>query len=169
MYKILGAFSIASATVAYILSRSKLIDAEGMLDRQESEYKDSFAIPFAQKDTKVDVLKLVQAFYTSPLFKLERFIIKIIADVKTSDEQIKKSNFNVGDEVLIWKVVNRTQDEVLLHWSYKGFEGSTWFKVNNGELKFGSGLPIKVGFVSTALHQIYSRLLLFGAKRNLNK
>lgn len=159
--------SIAGLCATWLVTRSMPAKPEKLLNETDNAYLDAFVLP-TKHDVK-DVKQYARAFYTSRIFKFERFIIKHLIGAEMTDEQINSSEFNVGDEILIWKVVKRENNQVLLNWSYGSVTGSTWLKVENGKYKFGSGLSHSVGLLPTIAHQIYSRLLLNSAVSKMKR
>jgi len=57
-----------------------------------------------------------------------------------------KFKWAVGDKVLLWEVVQRKPNEILLKWAQGGTEGTTWFYIPRDEnaLVFGSSITINV-------------------------
>jgi hypothetical protein len=123
--------------------------------------------------------EFILSFYTTPLFKLERFILKYMASRPSTDIQAKELADGVAREFAAWYVEGRAEDQILMC----DFSERTrsWLMVapRNDEgtrLYFGSAVvPIRdsktgkssMGFVFRALlgfHQIYSVLLLSSAR-----
>jgi hypothetical protein len=131
--------------------------------------------------------QFVYAFYSTPLFKLERFILKWIVDRPSSDKDIEKLLNSSSNVFAAWTIEQRTDNQLLLC----DFQQRTrsWFNVssmNNNNtvttrLYFGSAVVPKktqtskstktnLGVLFTALlgfHKLYSILLLFSAKKRL--
>ncbi len=75
MYYVLAAAATTSvALIASVALQSTSIKPEGLLAKMELPHKDSFSIP--RNNSNQDVKNLARAFYTSPLFKLERIVLK---------------------------------------------------------------------------------------------
>lgn len=126
------------------------------------------------------------AFYTTPLFKLERFILKWAVSKPSTDLHARQLAQGGISEFAAWHVENRGDDEILMC----DFQGRTrsWLMVadlDTGEgprsrLYFGSAVvPIRdlrtgmtsLGFVYRALlgfHRVYSVLLLASAASRLS-
>lgn len=123
--------------------------------------------------------EFILAFYTTPLFKLERFILKYTASRPSTDIQAKQLADGVSKEFAAWDVEGRGENEILMC----DFSGRTrsWLMVaplndQRMRLYFGSAVvPIRnpqtgkssMGWVFQGLlgfHQIYSVLLLYSAK-----
>jgi hypothetical protein len=124
----------------------------------------------------------VEAFYTSPLFKLERAILRALAGRPSSDQQARDLASGARSTFAAWKVEDRRSDQLLL----VDFTGRTrsWLMVEpfdaaagarGTRLYFGSAVvPRKgkragsesMGLAFHALlgfHKLYSRLLLRSA------
>ena len=80
---------------------------------------------------------------------------------------LRAFKFRQKDSYLVWKVVARESDEVLMKWEAGGLEGTTWFHIPSHEnvLVFGSSFPLP----STRLDQHTSlpAKLYQDASRNL--
>ena len=128
----------------------------------------------------------VVAFYTSPLFKAERTILKYLASKPATDADVKHLAAGQSDKFAAWIVERRSPSELLL----ADFTGRTrsWLMTTPGtaddagrctQLYFGSaviprsnrsGKSSGMGFGFYALlgfHRLYSSLLLSAASRNL--
>ena len=71
--------------------------------------------------------ELARAFFTSPVFRLERLIIKAATrglSTSTTDADIAAMAFDVGDCVALWRVDTRTTQEIMLRWSLAHPSGS---------------------------------------------
>jgi hypothetical protein len=128
----------------------------------------------------------VEAFYTTPLFKVERAILRLFASRPSSDADARELARGTSSEFAAWKVEGRTPTELLL----ADFTGQTrsWLMAEplTGQgkklatrLYFGSAVvPLRdkntgkesIGFMFHALlgfHKAYSRLLLRSAHSQL--
>ncbi len=128
----------------------------------------------------------VEAFYTSPLFKVERAILRALAARPSTDEQARDLASGARTTFAAWGVEDRQSDQLLL----ADFTGRTrsWLMVEPFEatagargtrLYFGSAVvPRKnkrtgaesMGLAFHALqgfHKLYSRLLLRSARARL--
>ena len=58
--------------------------------------------------------------------------------------EMKAFRFKQGDSYLLWKVVARESDEILMKWDVGGFQGTTWFHIPSHEncIVFGSSFPV---------------------------
>ncbi len=127
----------------------------------------------------------VEAFYTSPLFKLERTLLKYLASKPATDADVKR--LAAGDAVTFsaWRVEAQTASELLLA-DYTGRTRSWLMAVRvDGSaapattLFFGSAVVARanadsrkpsMGWLFHALlgfHRLYSRLLLRAAHAQL--
>lgn len=134
---------------------------------------------------QVSFPEFIFAFYTTPLFKLERFILKYTVSKPSTDAQARQLSVGDREKFAAWYVENRSENEILMC----DFVGRTrsWLMVtpvtmDNGALTrlyFGSAIvPIRnsktgkpsLGFGYQALlgfHKVYSALLLHFAKSSI--
>jgi hypothetical protein len=150
------------------------VPADTLLDKYSS-------IPGAYVDcytTEISSVKsfpeYVRAFYTTPLFKLERLILKFLVSKPSTDLQAKQAANGEIDKFAAWTVEARSENELLMC----DFQGRTrsWFMTENDgaktKLYFGSAVVPKAGSASLdfgfrallRFHKIYSVLLLASAK-----
>lgn len=143
-------------------------------------YADCFMVRIAGT---VTFSAYVEAFYTTPIFKAERLILRLLARQPSTDQQARELAMGTRDTFAVWRVERRSPTELLL------VEGRTcsWFRIlppgsdgeHNTVLMFGSaifaakkargGKP-QLGIWFKLLigpHLIYSRLLLAAARRRL--
>jgi len=80
---------------------------------------------------------------------------------------MKGFRFKMGDRYLVWRVVGRESDEILLEWSWRGLQGTTWFHIPSNEnvLVFGSSIPLPR--VEERHHASIPMKLYMDASRNL--
>jgi hypothetical protein len=129
----------------------------------------------------------VRAFYTSPLFRIERAILKWCASRPSTDKDASALAAGASDKFAAWRVEDRSENQLLL----VDFTGRTrsWFMVKTAEgspgqgtlLYFGSAVVPRVdkttgeksmGPVFKALlgfHRVYSRALLRAASSRVSK
>mmetsp|Transcript_11667 Transcript_11667/g.12819 ORF Transcript_11667/g.12819 Transcript_11667/m.12819 type:complete len:151 (-) Transcript_11667:121-573(-) len=118
----------------------------------------------------------LRSFYTSPIFSLERFILRttvptnVCNNLETSE--ILTTDFEPNDQVAIFKVLRRNEKEAILGYSIG--KGRSWLSISTNEesgsleCRFGSALgDFTPGFIATNLHCLYSKFLLVSAVRNL--
>lgn len=144
-------------------------------------YTDCYSVSVAQPVALAD---FVCAFYTTPVFKLERLILKYLVARPSTDEQAKQLANGSIDTFAAWSVEERTDDQLLMC----DFHSRTrsWFMVvpldeaetlllfgsavtpaqnrKTGQWELGTGFSALLGF-----HKLYSRVLLSSATRRLSK
>ena len=131
---------------------------------------------------QVSFSEFVSAFYTTPLFRLERFILKLSVAKPSTNTKARQLAEGSCDTFAAWYVEARSENELLMC----DFVGRTrsWLMIvpanitNNSRtrLYFGSAVvpkrdpktgELSLGFAYQALlgvHKIYSVLLLYAAK-----
>ena len=126
--------------------------------------------------------EFIFAFYTTPVFHLERFILKLFVEKPSTDAQARQLAEGSCNTFAAWNVEGRTKNELLMC-DFRGrtcswlmtvhsnpanrprtqlYFGSAIVPKRNpktGELSLGIGYQALLGF-----HQIYSVLLLHSAK-----
>ena len=152
--------------------------------RESGAFADCYTCEVAGAVSHAD---FVAAFYTTRLFKLERFVLRWLARCPATDADAKLLGEGKADRFSAWHVEAREANQLLL----ADFTGRTksWLMVGpaaggNGaprtQLYFGSAvLPrprrsttekARMGVVFHALngfHRLYSRLLLSAARSRL--
>lgn len=145
-------------------------------------YADCYVTEIARPVTHAEY---VAAFYTTPLFKLERLILAWLVDRPSTDAQAAALAAGALDAFAAWTVEARADDQLLL----SDFRGRTrsWLKVDaiqfggapGTRLYFGSAVvPVTdrksgqetpgIGFrVLLGFHKLYSRALLLAARSRL--
>lgn len=118
--------------------------------------------------TEVSLASFVAAFYTTWLFKLERFILRILVSKPSTDEEASLLVNGDGDTFAAWYVEDRAEDQLLMC----DFRDQTrsWFMVAPGRVYFGSAvIPVQQSSYRILLgfHRLYSRALLAAAKSRL--
>jgi hypothetical protein len=138
-------------------------------------YTDCFA---AELDGSIDCARYVEAFYTTPLFRAERLILRLAIEAPSTDEQAHLLASGAIDRFAAWRVEDRAPDQLLMC----DIRGSTrsWFMVERltdgaaprTRLYFGSAVvsaamrrPLFRWLL--AFHVLYSRALLLSARRRL--
>lgn len=152
--------------------------------RMEGCYTDCYSAELAMD---IDLPDYIDAFYTTPLFKLERLILKLtVARPSTDDEALLLARARI-DQFAAWRVEDRTGEQLLMC----DMSGRTrsWLMVDTvvsstrptTRLYFGSAVvPVvstrsgnkTLGYGFSALlgfHKLYSRALLSAAKSRLEK
>lgn len=131
--------------------------------------------------------EFVEAFYTTAVFKLERFILRLVVSRPSTDAQAGQLARGELSSFAAWSVEGRAPDQLLLC----DLSGRTrsWLMVAGTEspdllgtrLYFGSAvIPVRsprtgrasLGPVFSALlafHKLYSRVLLWSARHRLSR
>jgi hypothetical protein len=149
--------------------------------RESGAYTDGYVTTL---DRPVALASYIDAFYTTPLFKLERLILAAFAGRPSTDLQARQLAIGQLDTFAAWRVEARQADQILL----ADLSGRTrsWLMVAPSEgggtqLYFGSAVvPVadpasgqrRMGLAFRALlgfHTLYSRALLFSARRKLTR
>ena len=149
-------------------------------------YADCYVTEIARP---VSHAEYVQAFYTTPLFKVERRLLAWLVSKPSTDAQAGQLASGTLDSFAAWSVEERREDQLLMC----DFQGRTrsWLMVvpvegeNSGgtRLYFGSAVvPARapragartpdLGLTFRLLlgfHKLYSRALLYSAKSRLMK
>ena len=169
------------------LSKVNLIDlpTDSLLKKYEIEgyYTDCYSVSV---DVSVTFEEYIQEFYSTPIFKIERFILKVFAGYPSTDENAKQLAKSETDIFAAWVLEERTATQLLMCDASK--RTRSWFMIDNADglghvtrLFFGSAvIPRKnsktgkteLGFIFNLLlgfHKIYSKLLLNSAKKKLTR
>ena len=128
--------------------------------------------------------EFIFSFYTTPLFKLERSILKLSVAKPSTDAQARELADSKIDKFAAWHVEDRNENELLMCDFLE--RTRSWLKVIpireiHTQLYFGSSVSssqnpktgkLSLGFGFTALlgfHQIYSMLLLYSARFRISQ
>lgn len=150
---------------------------------RSNAYSDCYA---ADVPGTVTHAQFVAAFYTTWLFKLERFILKWAVNKPSTDAQAAQLAAGTIDSFAAWHVDQRAPDQLLMcdfqrrtrSWLMVTAQGTGTAAVTR--LYFGSAVvpvkdastgQMKMGFLFGALlglHKLYSRALLGAARRKLS-
>jgi hypothetical protein len=141
-------------------------------------YGDCFSVPIAQP---VSLAEFVSAFYTTPLFRVERAILRLLAASPSTDEEIRQLMAGARGSFAAWELSARTATQLLMSDRYG--KTRSWFRVTPQAaggtlLQFGSAVAAKPGVKSSSgmstgfnallgFHRLYSRLLLQAARKRL--
>ena len=150
--------------------------------RAAGAYTDCYVTTVAQK---VSLAEFIEAFYTTPVFKLERLILRLVFSRPSSDIEATRLARGELNSFAAWSVEARGPNQLLL----TDFKGRTksWFMVSWGEksdsmgsrLYFGSAITkihnpktgrAILGPVFSSLlgfHKLYSRMLLRATRHRL--
>lgn len=136
-------------------------------------------------DGEIPLAAFVEAFYTTWLFKLERFILAWLVRRPSTDEQARALGAGKANTFAAWHVEGRNDHQLLMN----AGRTCSWFMVEPvagrecaaTRLYFGSAVIAKagaagtkpvLGFVFSALlgfHKLYSRALLSASRTRLNR
>jgi hypothetical protein len=126
--------------------------------------------------------ELLTAFYTCPVFKIERMILRIILGKGSTDDQARALAKGERTQFAAWDVAQRNETQMLMR-DYKGMTLS-WFMIEEDDphiIYFGTAIVAAKGaspkspkipllFSSTLwFHKAYSRALLWSTQRQLEK
>jgi len=142
-------------------------------------YADCFAVCV---DRNVTLAQFVFAFYTSPLFVIERWLLRLLINAPSNRDDARAIADGTSDEFAAWYVGQRTATQLLMCDRYE--RTRSWFRVEpesggGTRLQFGSAVaarrgerghvPRRAGAFNLllAFHVAYSRALLRAAKANL--
>lgn len=148
--------------------------------RASGAYTDCFFTELARPVTHAE---FVEAFYTTGLFRLERWILRLCVARPSSDAEARALARGKRDSFAAWSVEARAPGQILL----RDFTGRTcsWLMVANAERALGSRLyfgSVVIPVLDAAsgkpglgpvhgkllgFHTLYSRLLLRAAARRL--
>jgi len=133
----------------------------------------------------VSQARFVTAFYTTPVFKLERFILKFVVSKPSTDAQASQLAAGSIDAFAAWNVEARSKNQLLMSDFHRRtrswlmvapasgtngtctrlYFGSVVVPVMNpktGTLAPGFGFRVLLGF-----HKLYSVVLLYAARSRL--
>jgi hypothetical protein len=144
-------------------------------------YADCFSV---KVDGSVTLAELVFAFYTSPLFRIERFLLRVLAKAPSGRAIARALADGDADKFAIWYVGQRTATQLLMCDRFE--QTRSWFCVEPLDdggtcLRFGSavaarrdpksGAPTHASGFALLLgfHVVYSRALLHAARANLRR
>jgi hypothetical protein len=130
-------------------------------------------------DRRVALADFVLAFYTSPVFRIERLILFVLAGAPSTDHEVRQLAEGTGVTLAVWRVGERTATQLLMCDRYE--RTRSWFSVvplGEGQtmLQFGSAVagsrsgPSAPGpwfRLLLRFHVLYSQVLLHAAKRAL--
>ena len=162
------------------------IPANTMLEKysMNGAYVDCYSTQISEQ---VSFSEFILAFYTTPLFRLERLILMLAVSKPSTDLQARQLADGTSKEFAAWHVEDRSENEILL--SDFGRRTRSWLMIipantasgpytqlyfgsavvpmqnpKTGELSLGFGFQFLLGF-----HRIYSILLLYSAKSNIKR
>jgi len=145
---------------------------------RDGEYADCYVVEVPQEVTHAD---FVEAFYTTWLFKLERFILAWLVKKPSTDAEARALARGERTRFAAWRVEERVGNQLVM----RDFQGKTcsWLMVESlpasTRLYFGSGIAPRVDRVTgekrmgrgfsllLGFHKMYSRALLSAARSRL--
>ena len=144
-----------------------------------ANYADCFAVDLAQN---VDLATFVAAFYQTPLFRAEAFVLAIFARRPSTNAEAAELAQGQRDRFAAWDVEHRSPTTLLM----RDMAGRTrsWFGVEPAtagtRLLFGSvvtAVPNRKGqrtlgplfALLLGFHKLYARALLWSAARRLTR
>lgn len=138
-------------------------------------YTDCYSVRLARP---ASLPEFIEAFYTTPLFKLERWLLSVTLGFRSTDAEVRELAQGRRERFAAWSVEARGPNQVLLaagrtrSWIMVGAVAATPSAAK--VLFFGSAVVPRrkggLGWQFTALlgfHKLYSRLLLGAAARQL--
>lgn len=149
--------------------------------RDARAYTDCFAIDVPGRVSQADY---IHAFYTSPLFKLERLVLALLVAKPSTDVQARRLADGDITQFAAWSQQARNEDQILMLDFMKKTcswlmvtpvaDGGTrlWFGTavvaahiaDDGRASLGAGFDQLMGF-----HKLYSVALLRAAARGLRR
>ncbi len=149
--------------------------------RGEGRYTDCFSTDVARA---VSLPQLVEAFYTSAMFRPERVSVGLLFSRPASDADARRLAASETDRFSAWQVEARDERQLLMRETISdktrlwlmvepldGAEPSTRLSFGTAVLPVGTradGSPrMSVLFALVGFHKIYARALLAGAVRRL--
>ena len=139
-------------------------------------HTDCFSVAVSQQ---VDLPQFVEAFYTAPLFRCERVVLKFAAKRPSTDEDAADIANGKTTRFAAWDVEDRSEYQLLM--CDMTSKTRSWFMTRQvacgTQLYFGSAVTVdqktgRLGFLFNALlplHKIYSHALLKGAVKRLSQ
>jgi hypothetical protein len=150
--------------------------------KQQDAYTDCYSVVVPRV---ISHSEYIEAFYTTPLFKVERFILAAFVSRPSTDLQAKRLASGEVETFAVWGVEGKAENQLLLcdflgrtrSWlmvdateqgnlaSTRLYFGSAVVPERNaktGQAKYGLGFHAMLGF-----HRLYSRALLRSAVSRL--
>ncbi len=147
---------------------------------RRGDYTDCFATTIARA---IDLDAFVLAFYTTPVFRLERAILRIALGRASTDADAAALVRGERDAFAAWRVAARAGGQLLMGDVYG--RTASWFQVepidpSSTRLRFGSAVVATQGDAAAprlasgfrlllGFHVVYSRVLLAAARRRLER
>ena len=156
---------------------------------RSSWYTDCF---FVDVQGQVCLSQFISAFFTTFLFRSERWVLGVFTSSPSSDQNVMDLASGVSDRLSLWRVEARDDQQLILSFGELGVR--TWLMVephpeiaNVSRLYFGTGLDFssrvapemdsqsrerKVSvlfYPFLGFHRFYARLLLWSAKVKVSR
>jgi len=163
-----------------------IVPADSLLHKYSTKgaYADCYSTEIPRR---LSLPEFILAFYTTPLFKLERFILKLTVSKPSTDDQAGQLADGGIEKFAAWNVESRRENEILMcdflgrtrSWLMivpmnttssartRLYFGSAVVPIQNlrtAQLSLGFGYKSLLGF-----HKVYSRLLLYSAKSRIRR
>jgi hypothetical protein len=133
-------------------------------------------------DRAVSLAEFVFAFYTSPVFRVERLLLGVFAGAPSTDAGCCRLAGGSGTSFAVWRVGERMATQLLMCDRYE--RTRSWFRVvplcdGKTLLQFGSAVASRSGTQTptcarkslfrmlSKFHVVYSQILLHAAKRRV--
>ena len=150
--------------------------------RDAPAYTDGYSLDLPQS---VSLADYIAAFYTTPLFKLERLVLALLVARPSTDAQAQALARSAIGKFAAWTVEGRTENQILMCDFMKKTRswlmcmpvpGATGTRIcfgsaivphhisADGHVHLGLGFHLLLGF-----HRLYSRALLQSAARRLSR
>ncbi|KDO22101.1 hypothetical protein SPRG_10919 [Saprolegnia parasitica CBS 223.65] len=128
----------------------------------------------ATMDAPVDLAKFASCFFRSPVFQAERVLLRLLGYGATTDAAIARLDFEPNDAVVVFRVVERTPDEVVLAWALSDdTRGHSWLHVadDGRSIEYATMFePTRaVHWALVPFHLVYARVVLAAARYQYNK
>lgn len=150
--------------------------------KQQGAYTDCYSVEVPRA---ISHSEYVEAFYTTPLFNVERFILAVLVSRPSTDLQATQLASGVVETFAVWSVEERAENQLLLcdflgrtrSWLmieavensnqtgtrlYFGSAVVPKLNAKTGQANYGFGFHAMLGF-----HRLYSRALLRSAVSRL--
>ena len=117
---------------------------------------------------QVTLADYVAAFYTTPLFRAERFVLRVAARAPSTDAQARAVADGQSERFAIWTVETRRGNELMM--AERSGRTKSWLKVvvpvrsKSGDLVLGPVFDSLKG-----AHTFYARALLAAAARRVQR
>jgi hypothetical protein len=152
----------------------------GVRPERWGAYGDCFAVSI---DRVVSLADFVFAFYTSPLFRIERMLLRVFLKAPSTDGQARALADGSRASFAVWYVGKRTATQLLMCDRYE--RTRSWFRVlpvagGRTLLQFGSAIAAAPDRTLTSsthkrfslllhFHMLYSQLLLHSSKVGITR